>query len=46
MRDTVYGRYMYGMCVSGLKLGWVNWVKFCLGLTLFIKYPGLTWILH
>ena len=37
---------------SGLKLGrviWVNLVTFYLGqlgLTRFIKYPGLTWILH
>ena len=43
------------ICRSGLKLGqviWiirVNWVAFCLdqaGLTQFIKYPGLTWILY
>ena len=39
-------------CVSGLKLGpvtLVNWVTFCLcevGLTQFIKYPGLTQILN
>ena len=40
---------------QGLKLGWVNWViwvnrvMFCPsqpGLTHFVKYPGLTWIMH
>ena len=45
----------YVVCASALQLGrviriiWVNRVTFCpgqLGLTRFIKYPGLTWIQH
>ena len=45
----------FGLCTPGLKPGWVirviqvKWVTFSpgqAGLTQFIKYPGLTQILH